>query len=121
MTRDEFDRQWENIDIVQGCSIGYNCSQTDNIVDAYVDTLEARIAELEALQSRYDNGQLQYYKLWDMYSDLKKQLEPKNCDGCKWYIPQDVHRNYCDNVNSHICVRYDFNDIDDFYEPKDSI
>jgi hypothetical protein len=51
MTREEFDRQWENIDIVQGCSIGYNCSQTDNIVDAYVATLEARIAELEALQT----------------------------------------------------------------------
>jgi hypothetical protein len=42
------------------------------------------IAELEALQSKYDNGLLQYYKLWDMYSDLKKQLEPKSCDGCKF-------------------------------------
>ena len=41
------------------------------------------IVELEAWQSKYDNGQLQYSKLWDMYSDLKKQLEPKSCDLCK--------------------------------------
>jgi hypothetical protein len=33
------------------------------------------IAELEGWQSKYDNGQLQYSKLWDMYSNLKKQLE----------------------------------------------
>jgi hypothetical protein len=85
MTREEFDRQWENIDIVQGCSIGYNCSQTDNIVDAYVATLEARIAELEALQASTNCIGCRYHNIL---------LEFKPCDMCcnshdNLYEPKD--------------------------------
>jgi hypothetical protein len=43
--------------------------------DVLYELLSRRIAELEALQSKYEAGQLQYHKLWGMYSDLKKQLE----------------------------------------------
>jgi len=46
----------------------------DKIEIPYNDFISA-IAELESLQSKYEAGQLQYSKLWDMYSDLKKQLE----------------------------------------------
>jgi predicted RNase H-like nuclease len=53
--------------------------QTMSYASEQYELLRKRITELEAyieaFQSRYDNGQLQYSKLWDMYSDLKKQLE----------------------------------------------
>jgi hypothetical protein len=50
----------------------YHGSEFDKFIDKIYDEFEAHI---EAFQSKYDNGQLQYSKLWDMYSDLKKQLE----------------------------------------------
>ena len=70
------------------------------VMQSYNESLEHRIGELEdeltTLQSNYeaqeiiianlkkqneklqsinDNGQLQYSKLWDMYSDSKEQVE----------------------------------------------
>ncbi len=110
MTREEFDRQWENIDIVQGCSIGYNCSQTDNIVDAYVATLEARIAELEGEVATW-----QKYPLVVTWS----------CDSCK-HIKITQHRNYeiatCRNEKCNEMYDCDIGDnfCCNYYEPKDS-
>jgi hypothetical protein len=75
--------------------------------------IDEAIAELEAWQSKYDNGQLQYSKLWDMYSDLKKQLEPKSCDGCKWEFEDFRLSNGIDVCN--YCAR----EYIDRYEPKD--
>ena len=48
MTREEFDIEFDKIDIVEGSSMGYACTQLDEVVDAYVASLEARIAELQA-------------------------------------------------------------------------
>jgi hypothetical protein len=85
----------------------YHGSEFDKFIDKIYDEFEAHI---EAFQSKYDNGQLQYSKLWDMYSDLKKQLEPKNCVGCKYHNIL-IEFKPCDMCcNSH----------DNLYEPKDS-
>ena len=51
-------------------------------------------------------------------ADLKKQLEPKNCNGCKWL--RDDGSNECDYVGFRTCVRYkNFRKPSDYYEPKD--
>jgi septation ring formation regulator EzrA len=95
---------------------------SNDIYALQVNDLLKKIAELEAhieaFQSKYDNGQLQYSKLWDMYSDLKKQLEPKSCDGCEHcYIVLD------NNFQGRVCQKTELFDIEDgFYcsycEPK---
>lgn len=60
-------------------------------------------------------------EVFDYFEQRIAELEaPNSCDCCKWHVPNDKYRNYCHNVNSHICVRYDFNDIGDFYELKET-
>jgi hypothetical protein len=100
---DELDDDWRN---------EYNVI----MLSTYINSLEQRIAELES-----DNKELSKDFTHSKYVDKYKELEaPNTCEGCKWYVPEDTYHNYCDNVNSHICVRYSFNDVEDYYEPKDS-
>ena len=83
MTQDEFySKLMQDVEYI--FKTGFKLSpemfmQTMSYASEQYELLRKRITELEAyieaFQSRYDNGQLQYSKLWDMYSDLKKQLE----------------------------------------------
>jgi hypothetical protein len=83
MTQDEFySKLMQDVEYI--FKTGFKLSpeifmQTMSYASEQYELLNLRIAELEAhieaFQPKYDNGQLQYSKLWDMYSDLKKQLE----------------------------------------------
>jgi hypothetical protein len=52
-------------------------AENQNLTPYQIEKSLEAIAELELLQSEYEAVQLQYHKLWGMYSysDLKKQSE----------------------------------------------
>ena len=87
MTCKEFDIKFDKIDIIEGVCVGYNCEQTDKLVDAYIDSLEA-IAELEAPKNY--NGCKWHGCNYDIYQDVGKQCNRVN-KGIDYYEPKDNH------------------------------
>ena len=96
MTRKEYNKESQNIRSQVG---GHgNVKSLLDDMEYYVDELEARIAELEDEVTSLSITHLQ----------LSYLEAPKNCDGCKWYVEDDM----CDY--KHECAR----SVYDYYEPK---
>ncbi len=81
------------------------------------------IEELEALEIKLKQGQENYDKLWDMYSELKKELGNRTCESCRHKYVFDSMTTECRHDDSPI----DYLDLDCFpdfccnkYEPKEN-
>lgn len=78
--------------------------------------LNEAIAELEALQTKVTAYEMLVAQQENEIADLKKQLEPKTCDGCRWY--DELRPSYCGNLEP--CARSNHEWDKDRYEPEDT-
>lgn len=113
MTRDDYEDE----------ALPYIEKQYRRIIVGYVDELEARIAELMShiadMEKQFEDYETQLKLKSNVINKLRELEATKTCEGCKWHVPNDKYHNYCHNIEAPVCIRNDFNNIEDYYEPED--
>lgn len=80
----------------------------NNVSDIKAKEYKEAIEELKTLQANYEAQEI-------IIADLKKQLEPKTCEGCNYSLDD---KPYSKSETCLACIRNTIIAFD-YYEPKD--